>query len=53
LFLEQKKTYKVHNDDIYNIDEKGVMLGVASKVAIIIPKTKKNPHTSTSFENQD
>ena len=53
MFLEQKKTYKVHDDDIYNIDEKGVMLGVASKVVVIIRKTEKNPHTSTSSRNRD
>ena len=35
------------------MDEKGVMLGVAGKVAVIIPKTEKNPHTSTGSGNRD
>jgi hypothetical protein len=31
LFLEQKGKYRVHEDDIYNMDEKSVALGVAGK----------------------
>jgi hypothetical protein len=32
---------------MYNLDEKGVPLGVAGKQRVIpIPKTEKNPHTS-------
>jgi hypothetical protein len=46
LFLEQKEKYHVHEDDVYNMDEKGVALGVAGKQRVIIPKTEKNPHTS-------
>jgi len=53
LFLEQKEKYCVHDDDVYNMDEKGVMLGVAGKVAVIIPKTEKNPHTSNGSGNRD
>jgi DDE superfamily endonuclease len=46
LFLKQKKQYEVYDDDVYNMDEKGVALGVAGKQRVIIPKTEKNPHTS-------
>ena len=46
LFLKQKTQYQVHDDDVYNMDEKGVALGVAGKQRVIIPKTEKNPHTS-------
>jgi hypothetical protein len=46
LFLEQKEKHRVHENDIYNIDEKGVALGVAGKERVIIPKTEKTPHTS-------
>ena len=53
MFLKQKEAYRVHDDDIYNIDEKGIILSVASKVAVIIPKIEKNLHTSTSLGNQD
>jgi hypothetical protein len=35
------------------MDEKGVMLGVAGKVTIIIPKTEKNLYTSTGSGNRD
>jgi hypothetical protein len=53
LFIEHKTRYQVCDDDIYNIDEKGIMLGVAGKVRVIIPKTEKNPHTSTGSRNRD
>ena len=46
LFLKQKEKYHIHEDDVYNMDEKGVALGVAGKQRVIIPKTEKNPHTS-------
>lgn len=46
LFLGQKEKYRVHDDDVYNMDEKGVALGVAGKLRVIIPKREKNPHTS-------
>jgi hypothetical protein len=38
---------------VYNINKKGVMLGVAGKATIIIPKTKENLHTSTGLGNKD
>src|SRR5436190_13550853 len=53
LYLEQKTKHHVCDNDIYNIDKKGVMLGVASKQRVIIPKTKKNPYTSNGSGNRD
>ncbi|KAN0071143.1 hypothetical protein V8E54_010574 [Elaphomyces granulatus] len=32
LFLKQKKEYEVYDDDVYNMDEKGVALGVAGRL---------------------
>jgi DDE superfamily endonuclease len=46
LFQKQKEQYQVHDDDVYNMDEKGVALSVAGKQRVIIPKREKNPHTS-------
>jgi len=35
------------------MDEKGVMLGVAGKQRVIIPKTEKNLYTSNGSGNRD
>lgn len=53
LFIEQKEKHQVHDDDVYNMDEKGVALGVAGKQRVIIPKTEKNPHTSGGSGNRE
>ncbi|KAN0067847.1 hypothetical protein V8E54_014094 [Elaphomyces granulatus] len=53
LFLKQEKQYEVYDDDVYNMDEKGVALGVAGKLRVIIPKTEKNPHTSGGSGSRD
>ena len=46
LYLEQKTKYQVHDNDTYNLDEKGVMMGVAGKVRVILSKYEKNPYTT-------
>jgi DDE superfamily endonuclease len=46
LFLDQKARFEVLDNDIWNIDEKGVMMGVSGKTRVIIPKSSKNPHTT-------
>ena len=46
LYLEQKTKYQVHDDDTYNLDEKGVMMGVAGKVRVVLSKYEKNPYST-------
>jgi hypothetical protein len=48
LYWDQKKKYRVADSDIWNLDEKGVIQGIARKSRVIIPKYKKNPHTTQS-----
>jgi hypothetical protein len=47
LFKEQKETYQVHDDDVYNLDEKGVIIGMANKLKCIISKYD-NPYSTYS-----
>jgi hypothetical protein len=42
----------VADDDIYNFDEKGVMMGIASKVSILVNKSEKSPY-STQAGNRE
>jgi S-adenosylmethionine hydrolase len=42
----------VYNDDTYNIDKKGVIIGIAPKVKVIILKHEKNPY-STYLGNRE
>ena len=46
LYLEQKRKYQVHDDDTWNLDEKGVMMGIAGKVRVILSKYEKNPYST-------
>jgi len=43
----------VFDDDVYNMDEKGVMMGISGKLNIIIPKTAKNPNHSGGSGNRE
>ena len=43
MYLQQKTQHQVHDDDTWNLDEKGVMMGVAGKVRVILSKYEKNP----------
>ena len=46
LYLELKARFEVDDDDVYNFDKKGVMIGVTGKVRILVDKTEKNPYTT-------
>lgn len=53
LFLEQKRRYQIHDADVWNMDEKGVALGVAGKLKVIIPYNEKGAHTSGGSSNRE
>jgi hypothetical protein len=38
--------YNIHPNDVYNIDEKGVMIGVLAKQRVICSRRTKNPKTT-------
>jgi hypothetical protein len=46
MYLRQKTQHQVHDDDTWNLDEKGVMTGVAGKVRVILSKYEKNPYST-------
>lgn len=46
LFIAQRALYNIDDADIWNMDEKGVALGIAGKQRVIIPKREGCPHTS-------
>ena len=48
LFKEQKEKYRVSDDDIYNLDKKGVIIGMANNIRVIISKYEKNPYSTHS-----
>jgi hypothetical protein len=48
LFEELKLKHRVADEDIYNLDEKGVMQGVVGKSRVIIAKYEPNPRTTQS-----
>jgi hypothetical protein len=48
LFKEQKEKFEVNNNDVYNLDEKGVMIGIANKLKVIISKYEKNLYLTHS-----
>jgi DDE superfamily endonuclease/Tc5 transposase DNA-binding domain/helix-turn-helix, Psq domain len=46
MYHQQKVQHQVHDDDTWNLDEKGVMVGVAGKVRVILSKYEKNPYST-------
>jgi len=48
LYKREKTVNSVADCDVWNLDEKGVMLGVTGKARVIISKHDKNPHTTHS-----
>jgi hypothetical protein len=46
MYLQQKRQHQVHDDDTWNLDEKGVMMGIAGKVRVILSKYEKNPYST-------
>jgi hypothetical protein len=51
LFKEQKETYQVHDNNVYNLDKKGVIIGMANKLKCII--SKYNNSYSTYSGNRE
>jgi hypothetical protein len=43
LFKKTKEEYNIHDDDVYNMDEKGVMMGVLAKLHIVVSRSQKKP----------
>jgi copper oxidase (laccase) domain-containing protein len=41
LYKDTVGKYQIHEEDIHNMDEKGMMLGVVGKVKVIISKHEK------------
>ncbi|PMD62105.1 uncharacterized protein K444DRAFT_525737, partial [Hyaloscypha bicolor E] len=41
LFQIIKDKYNIHDNDIYNIDEKGIIIGVLAKLKIIYSRKHK------------
>lgn len=44
LYFRTKQEYNIENQDTYNMDEKGFMLGVLKKVKCVISKYAIEPH---------
>jgi hypothetical protein len=43
LFRTKKVEYNIYNNDVYNIDEKGIMIGILAKVRVICSRKTKAP----------
>ena len=44
LFFAVQSQYGIGYDDIYNMDEKGCMMGISGSQTVIVPKTKSAAH---------
>lgn len=47
LFKKTKKEYNIRDNDMYNIDEKGVMIGVLAKLRVVVSHSQKKPFISS------
>ena len=48
LFLSLKMKYDIQDSDIYNMDEKGFMMGVIAKLRVMISKHEKKAYMTQS-----
>ena len=48
LFLSVKQKHGILDEDIYNMDEKGFMMGVAASAKVVIPKHEKQAFSAQS-----
>jgi hypothetical protein len=46
LFRTTKEKYNIHDDDVYNMDKKGVMIGVLAKLRVICLRKYKKTRTT-------
>ena len=46
LFRTTKEKYNVHDDDVYNMDKKGIMIGVLAKLRVICSRKHKQNRTT-------
>lgn len=44
LFKQEKDEKNIYDDDVYNMDEKGVMMGVIAKVRVVVSRGTKHPY---------
>jgi hypothetical protein len=44
LFQATKAKYNIHDDDVYNMDKKGVMMGVIAKLRVVVSRKNKKPY---------
>lgn len=42
LFKETKERYQIHDDDTYNMDEKGCAMGLIGKSKVVVSRGTKN-----------
>jgi hypothetical protein len=45
LFQTTKDKYDIYDDDVYNMDEKGIMMGVLAKLKVICSRKYKKIRT--------
>jgi hypothetical protein len=43
LYAKKKEMFNIQDEDIYNIDEKGAIMGVIGKLKVIVSKHEKKP----------
>ena len=46
LFRTTKERYNIHDNDVYNMDEKGIMMGVLAKLKVICSRKHKTTRTT-------
>jgi hypothetical protein len=46
LFRTTLEKYGIHNDDVYNMDEKGIMMGILAKLKVICARKLKHTRTT-------
>jgi hypothetical protein len=44
LFKKTKEKFNIHDDDVYNMDEKGCAMGVIGKLKVVVSRSTKNVH---------
>jgi len=42
LFKKEIREKNIHDDDVYNINEKGVMIGVIAKMRVVVDQGTKH-----------
>ena len=53
LFIRLKTGFNVQNEDIYNIDKKGFIIGVIAKMRVMVSKYEFGGKYMTQYGNRD